>query len=116
MVAQQQHAHELARDGIVQFGPWRVEAFSSGALEQPYWRFINVSGHTLHDLAVEEFGQPWNLTQNKAVEPGRYAVGTLPTGYNTCSFPAQVEVSWRDESTTAPKITTVEWVHRPERR
>lgn len=114
-VAVRQHARALARDGIVEFGPWRAEAFSSGALEVPCWRFVNVSDRAVHDLVVEDSGTPWNLAMGEVVEPEGFAVDTYPEGYTRTTFPYQVVASWREGSASAPKTTAAVWICRPER-
>jgi hypothetical protein len=115
-VAVRQNAHMLARDGIVEFGPWRAEAFSGGALEVPCWRFINVGDRTLHDLVVEDSGTPWRLGNGEVVEPEGVAVGTYPEGFTRTTFPYQVTASWREGAAAAPKTTMTVWIHRPQRQ
>lgn len=109
LVAKQQHAHELARDGIIEFGPWRAEATIQG---DRYWRFINTSDQAMHDLDVDAFDTPWDVVYGEEVKPGWNAIVSYPVDHEY-AFPQQVEVSWRASSTAAPKTTILVRMHHP---
>lgn len=112
LVAKQQLAHELARDGIVAFGPWRAEA---AIQSNRHWRFINTSDRPMCDLTVDAYDSDWDVTEGEEVKPGWNAIVAFPVD-REYAFPQQVEVSWREGSAGAPRITALVRLHHPRRQ
>jgi hypothetical protein len=111
ITAGQQHALELARDGIVEFGPWRAE--SSDSLN---WRFINLGETPLYALRVHGGEYTWDVgISADGVAQFEEATVRMAAGAQG-PLAHRVTVFWREGSADGPESSEVVYLRRKGRR
>jgi hypothetical protein len=110
--AGRQHELDLARDGIVEFGPWRAES-ATDSLE---WQFINLGDEPLFGLGLSGGRYRWQVgSTNEGVPPLEATRVKMAAG---AQGPAshRATVVWRVGSDDAPEVEQVVWLRRRQRR